>query len=426
MRPMLKSINALIGQRSVLRLAWHKGKALLAALRYGFPARSLTVIGITGTDGKTTTVGMLAQILSACGKRVGAASTAFLQINDLREENATHLTSISPFTLQKFLRKLVRMQCKFAVIEMSSHGLVQGRTDWTFPSIAGITNTALEHLDYHGTMEQYRKDKGILFMMLRGNGTKVLNADDESYEQYRSIRSKETITFGDTESDLFVSEIAADATGSSAKLHANDGIFALKLNIPGTYNLQNALCAIGCAQAAGIATADAAMALATFCAIPGRMERIDEGQEFSVFVDFAVSPQSYEKTLQALRAMVGGNQRVLVLCGSCGNRMREKRPEIGRICSTLADVVVVTEDETYGEDPKIPWEEVWSGIDQTACEAHKVFDRKEAITFLLAQAMPGDAVVLCGMGPFSTFTKLEGRIPWDEREIAREILRSIQ
>jgi UDP-N-acetylmuramyl tripeptide synthase len=114
----------------------------------------------------------------------------------------------------------------------------------------------------------------------------------------------------------------------------------------------------------------------------------------------------------------------MVLCSSCGNRMKEKRPEIGRVCSQLADVVVATEDETYGEDPHAVLDEVWAGIDQSACEAHKIFDRREAMTFLLQHAKAGDAVVFCGMGPFSTFTKLEGRIPWDERKIARDILKS--
>jgi UDP-N-acetylmuramoyl-L-alanyl-D-glutamate--2,6-diaminopimelate ligase len=155
------------------------------------------------------------------------------------------------------------------------------------------------------------------------------------------------------------------------------------------------------------------------------MERIDEGQAFSVFVDFAVSPKSYEKGLEALQKIVGSTGRVMVLCSSCGNRMEEKRPIIGKVCSEMADIVVATEDETYGEDPHKVLEEVWAGIDQGACDAHKIFDRREAIEFLFNNAQKGDAVILCGMGPFSTFTKLEGRIPWDDREVARETLRAL-
>lgn len=423
---MIRMLKQLVSDRNPVRIAWHQGKAFCAASVYGFPARKLTVIGISGTDGKTTTVGMIAHILLKSGYAVGAASTAFMQINEDRQENASHLTSISPFTLQKFLRTLVRKGCTHVVLEMSSHGLVQGRVNFTYPSIAGITNTSLEHLDYHGSMEQYRKDKGRMFHMLRGQGTKVLNAADESYPLYEQIPSSQTLAFGTHESDLFLDNVKADATSCSTTLHTGDGnTLSLKLSIPGTFNLENAICAILCAQAAGVSLEKALEALQSFVGIPGRMERIDEGQHFSVFVDFAVSPQAYEKTLQALRSQVQSGGRVMVLCSSCGNRMKEKRPQIGKICSDLADVVVVTEDETYGEDPHAVLEEVWAGVDQSKTDAHKIFDRREAITFLFKDAKPGDAVVLCGMGPFSTFTKLEGRIPWDERKIAREILKAL-
>jgi len=424
---MLKRLKSLVPQRSPFRLGWHYAKGYLAALYYGFPARKLTVIGITGTDGKTTTVGMIAHILHSAGCKVGAASTAFLQINEVCEENATHLTSISPFTLQEFLRRLVREGCTYAVVEMSSHGLVQGRVLCTYPKVAGITNTAPEHLDYHGSMEQYRTDKGKIFTMLRGKGIKVLNGNDESYEQYKNIRTERTFVFGPKNSDLALENIHADPHSSSALIVGKkyDSV-PLRLAIPGTFNLENALCAIACTGAVGIPVETSAEALRSFRSLPGRMESIDEGQDFSVFVDFAVSPQAYEKTLTALRTMVGNTGRVMVLCSSCGDRMREKRSAIGRICSELADITVVAEDETYGEDPHAVLEEVWSGVDESKTDAHKIFDRKEAITFLFKHAKAGDAVVLCGMGPFSTMTKLEGRIPWDEREVAREVLHSLE
>lgn len=422
---MLTVVKKLIGNRNPLRIAWHKGKGLLAAVLCGFPARKLCVIGITGTDGKTTTVGMVSHILRSSGKKTGAASTAFLQINDHVEENATHLTSISPFALQKFLRRLVREGCTHAVVEMSSHGLVQGRVSYTWPHVAGITNTALEHLDYHESMEQYRRDKGIMFSMLRGKGCKVLNGNDESFPLYTTIKSEDTIVYGPKGSNLQICNIQATPNQCSATLQEENKEYDLQLSIPGTFNLENALCAIGCTKALGIPVAKSVEALQTFTPLPGRMERIDEGQDFSVFVDFSVSPQSYEKGLEALRAIVGDTQNVLVLCSSCGNRMEEKRPIIGKICSELADIVVATEDETYGEDPHSVLDEVWAGVDQNTCEAHKIFDRREAIEFLFRKARKGDAVILCGMGPFSTFTKLEGRIPWDEREVARDILREL-
>lgn len=422
---MISLLQHIIGKRNPIRILWHKTKSLVAAAVHGFPARDITVIAISGTDGKTTTVGMITHILRHAERRVGAASTAFLQINDTVEENATHLTSISPWTLQGFLKKLVRNDCEFAVIEMSSHGLVQGRVDYTFPQVAGITNTALEHLDYHGSMDQYRKDKGIMFEKLRGVGVKVLNGNDDSFDMYKAIPTEGTLVYGPKGSNLSLSDVHATDNTCSATLHIDSHTDTLHLNVPGTYNLDNALCAIGCALSVGIPLAECLQALKTFAPLPGRMERIDEGQSFSVYVDFAVSPQSYQKSLEALQKVVDGKGRVMVLCSSCGNRMEEKRPIIGNICSEMADVVVVTEDETYGEDPHKVLDEVWAGVDQSKTEAHKIFDRTEAISYLFKNAKKGDAIVLCGMGPFSTFTKIEGRIPWDEREVARRLLREL-
>ncbi|MBI3331960.1 UDP-N-acetylmuramyl-tripeptide synthetase [Candidatus Peregrinibacteria bacterium] len=431
---MLRSLKDRIGQRSPIRLLWHRGKALLAAIRYGFPARRLVVLGITGTDGKTTTVGMVTHILRSAGVRVGAASTAFFDTGNGAKENPLHLTSINPFVLQKLLRTMVKNGCTHAVVEASSHGLVQHRLDWIWPRVAAITNIALEHLDYHGTMEQYRRDKAILFRMLGGMGTKILNARDPTFREYQAIPSERTIVWGDPEvhapTKLWLTDTVLQPAESSARVHlASSGStqsMELHLKIPGGFNLENALTAIGCALAVGVSIQAAVKALGSFAGIPGRLERIDEGQPFSVYVDFAVSPQAYEKALHTLRGIVGDAGRVMVLCSSCGNRMREKRPEIGRICSELADVVVACEDETYGEDPHTVLEEVWAGVDQTQCEAHKIFDRREAIRFLLTHARAGDAVVVCGMGPFSTMTKLEGRVPWDERIVTRSILQDMR
>lgn len=421
--PML-NIQQYIGQRSIVRLAWHWSKAFVAAVRYGFPARKLTVIGVTGTDGKTTTVGMVAHILTHSGVKVVAASTAYTQVaNDFRE-NTTHLTSISPFTLQKLLREGVQKGCTHAVIEMSSHGLVQGRVAYTFPKVSCITNISLEHLDYHKSMEQYMKDKGKIFRMLRGKGTKILNAADTSLTTYQKIPSQQTVTYSSSGvANLSAKNLSATVNSCSAMLSTGD---TLMLHIPGIFNINNALCALAATEACGIAISKGVKALETFRGMPGRMERIDEGQPFALYVDFSVSPQAYEMALKTLRQIVTDKGRVMVLCSSCGNRMREKRPEIGRICSMLADVVVVTEDETYGEDPHIAFNEVWKGVNPNACEAHKIFDRREAITYLCANAKAGDAVVLCGMGPFSTMNKLEGQVEWDERKVARDVLRTLQ
>ncbi len=440
---LLRRLKKGIPERHPLRLRWHKFKSFLAALRYGFPARKLTVIGITGTDGKTTTVAMTAHMLHALGVPVGALSTAFFRVKEKVEQNETQKTTPSPFVIQRFLRRLVREGCTHAVLEYSSHGLVQGRLAYTWPSVAAITNTAMEHLDYHKTMEQYRKDKGILFKMLCGSGAKVLNQDDETYAMYRKIPSKTTVTYSskaissepsainnENYVHLWLDDIAVTPHSSEATLNAKSwklvaGSWKLVLTIPGPFNLENALCAASCVAGLGLPLEKAVESLKDFQSVIGRMEAIDERQPFSVFVDFAITPQAFEKTLSTVRQMLEPGRRILVLTGSCGDRMKEKRPMVGKICSELAEVVVITDDEPYTEDPRKIIDEVWAGIDQTKTDAHKIVDRREAIKFILSKAQPGDAVLLCGLGSYPSRMMKNGPIPWDEQNITRELLREM-
>lgn len=430
---MLKSIvKRAIPDRHPLRLAWHRSKGWRAAVQNGLPARKMRVIGVTGTDGKTTVTGMTACILRAGEKTVGAASTTFFQINDQVDWNETHMTSIEHAPFQRFLKKCADAGCEFFVAEAASHGLVQGRLGPMRPEVAAITNTSLEHLDYHGTMAQYRADKGLLFQMLRGKGTKVLNANDDTFAIYKNIPSARTYGYDGTgnkgpfagcDLSLWLTDIVAEQNAVSAIMRCSDGKqYMLKLNVPGLFNLENALCAIASGHAVGMPLNTCVQALLAFKGVPGRMERIDEGQEFNLFVDFTVTPLAYQKTLEAVRAMTQPGNRVLVLTGACGNRMREKRPVIGKICSELADVVVVTTDETVTEDPKKIIDEVWAGVDVSQADGYKIPNRREAIHFLITHANAGDSVVLCGMGACQTMQTQSGLVPWDEREVARQIL----
>jgi UDP-N-acetylmuramoyl-L-alanyl-D-glutamate--2,6-diaminopimelate ligase len=431
---VLTTAKRLLGNRNPLRLAYHAFRAFLAAFRYGFPARKLTVIGVTGTDGKTTTVGMIAHVLHENGIAAGAVSTAFFRIRGHIEWNETRLTSPSPFVVQKFLAKLVKEGCTHAVVEYSSHGLVQHRLDWTFPAVAAITNLSQEHLDYHGTMRQYALDKRRLFTMTRGKGAAVLNREDQTYGLFKDLPAAQRFTYGNNPpmhsspeaTEYWLTDIHGTKDACSATLHSvrEQTTHAIALGIPGLFNLENALCALCCLQAVGIPIPKIIESLRTFHSAPGRMERIDEGQPFSVYVDFTVSPNAFTKTLQALRSTMQPGQRLLVLTGSCGNRMREKRKLIGQICSTLADAVVITEDETYSEPTEQIMADMMQGIDATKTDAHTIPDRRKAIEFILALARHGDIVLLCGMGSYPVRQTLEGLIPWNEQEIVREMLRS--
>lgn len=432
---MISQVKKLISQRSFIRALWHRSKAFAAATLYGFPARGLTIIGITGTDGKTTTVGMVAHILQTSGIPTAALSTAFFRMKEIIEWNATQKTSPSPFIIQKFLKRAKSEGCTHVVLECSSHGLFQGRVSYTWPTIAGFTNVTPEHLDYHGTMDIYKKDKGRLFEMLKGKGTKVLNADSDASLLYEKIPSSKTISYSVHKQIKNSDSLSALNTSSTPEQTKADIIYnhggteekaALTLSLPGSFNLENALCACGCAVSAGVPFKKALSALEHFHSVPGRMEQIQAGQNFSVFVDFTVTPAAYEKTLTSLRSSLAPGKKLLVLTGSCGDRMKEKRPVVGKICSKLADIVVVTNEDPYTEDPQKIIDEVWAGVDQTQCEAHQIFDRGEAISFIFEKANEGDIVILCAKGSDTTMWVKDGQIPWNEREIAKEKLQQLK
>ena len=434
-------IKKAIPQDHPIRLIWHKAKSFIAAARYGFPAHALIVIGVTGTDGKTTTVGMTAHILHESGIAVGALTTAFFRIRGKVEPNPTQKTSPSPFMIQKFLRRLVDEGCTHAVLECSSHGLVQGRVDYTWPRVAAITNLTPKHLDYHRTMKEYLEAKAKLFHMLKGKGVKVLNADDDTVHAYRLIPSIDTVLYAkdasraaletrrNREELLTISGVHGTSSSVAAVLHvsAKAGEWhdkQLTVGVPGTYNLENSQCAIGCALACGVSIDRALRALQHFSGVGGRLERIDEGQDFTVFVDFTVTPAAYEKTLSTLREMLPDGKRLMVLTGSCGDRMKEKRPVVGEICSRLADVVVVSNEDPYTEDPLQIIDEVMSGVNKSRCEAHRIVDRLEGIKFLLNHAHAGDIVILCAKGSDTTMMVKHGQIAWDERKIVRNLLKA--
>jgi UDP-N-acetylmuramyl-tripeptide synthetase len=288
-------------------------------------------------------------------------------------------------------------------------------------------------------MNQYIADKGILFRMLNGLGTKVLNINDQTFKEYHPIKTNKTIAYSSeshasTRPDgvsklVYLTDIHVSATGSSAILHQVEEVTndegKLTLSMAGAFNLENALAAFCLARACGIQTTAALTALSSFTGVAGRMERIPSPAPFAVFVDFTVTPEAYRKTLTSLRSMLEDGKRLLVLTGSCGERMREKRPLVGQICSELADVVIVTNEDPYGEDPEKIIDEVWAGIDQSKVQAHRISDRMKAITWIFEQATPGDIVLLAGKGSDTTMWVKEGKIPWNERDIAHSLLANL-
>src|SRR3989344_2942983 len=432
---MIRLLKKLIPETHPFMLLYHRIRSWLAAMNAGFPARKLFVIGVTGTDGKTTTVAMISHILHVAGIKVGAVSTAFYEINGIRTVNPTQKTSVGASVLQAFLNRLLREKCTHAVIETSSHGLLQGRLAGIKPDIATVTNTSAEHLDYHGTMENYIGAKSMLFKTVKPDGIKVLNSDDSSYQTFLQIASGRSVSYSPANQ---IKNPEASPLSCRATFAIDGNNMAVNLNIPGNFNLYNALCAVTVAAKAGVDPEFSCSALKSFKGAGGRMERIDAGQDFEVYVDFTVTPASYEHTLSAARK-IAGNNRILVLTGSCGDRMPEKRPLVGAICASEADIVAVTNEDPYTEDPEKIIDEVMSGIpadfpkfigradflkSQNAPKRFcvRISDRLEALRFLFSQAKKGDVVLLCGKGSDVTMMTDVGQIPWNEREIAKREL----
>ncbi len=431
----MKSLKSFIGHTHILRLTYHRLRGHLAAFLAGYPARTLTVTAITGTDGKTTTVSMITHILRSCGKKVAAASTAYLDIDGTRVPNATQKTSLSASDIQRFLRKVARAKCEHVVLEASSHGLLQGRLAGISITVAGVTNVTMEHLDYHGTMKEYIRAKSLLFQALRKQGTKVINADDVSYDCFSRIPSASTIAYSPS---VQLSRIQSLGSAVSATLTYDNVEYHLSLPISGTFNLSNALCAICCTSALGIPVSSSVQSLTTFIAPSGRMERIDRGQTFHVFVDFTVTPVAYERTLDSLRGSLSEGGRLIVVTGSCGDRMPEKRPLVGAICSRKADIVIVTNEDPYTEDPEKIIDEVISGVTDMMryqsehdfkADPHppdryciRVSDRMDAITLALSLARTGDSVIFCGKGADITMMTASGQIPWHEKELVERAI----
>ena len=432
---MKRLLKKLIPDTHPVRIIYHRSRNILTAFFQGFPAQRLIVTCITGTDGKTTTVAMLSHILHSCGKKTGAVSTAFFELNGVREPNPTQKTSVDARTLQRFLRRISDAGCTHAIVEASSHGLVQGRLLGITPTVAAITNVSMEHLDYHGTMDQYIAAKGMLFRSMKGFGTNVLNADDRTFAAFSGIPSEHTIAYSPGKQ---FTDIRGDQKGCSAVVTIDGQTIPLFIPVPGIHNLENALCAVSCAQALGIEPRRSIAALESFAGAGGRMELIDAGQPFKVFIDFTVTPAAYEQTLKSAREICGTG-RLLVLTGSCGDRMKEKRPLVGELCGKMADVTVVTNEDPYTEDPEKIIDEVLSGVandiphfigleaaptpsNQLNKFCVRVSDRLEAIKYILTLAKSGDVILLCGKGADVTMMTKNGQIPWVEREIVREQL----
>lgn len=408
--------------------------ARAAAEFYGHPSRELSVVGITGTDGKTTTSFLASAILDAAGFRTGLIGTTGVRIAGQGVPSGGRQTTPESTDVHGYLRMMVEHQVEFAIIEATSHGLAMHRLDEVQFQIGAVTNITHEHLEYHGTIDAYRRAKAILFERVgRVGGVSVINADDPGATAMAPYAqgSNRVLTYSREGKpvDLSASHVVTGLTGTRFHLHvAHDSKRVVTMPLLGAFNVENALCALGISLAAGVEVDVGVESLRTAPAVPGRMALVDEGQPFSVVVDYAHTPESLSKVLALLRSLADGG-RLLVVFGSAGERDIEKRALQGAVAARLADVSYFTNEDPRHEEPgHIICQIAHGAMGAGATEGEHFFritDRRQAIGAAFRAARPGDCVLLAGKGHERSIIVGDQKLDWDEQAIARELLKGM-
>ncbi|MGQ0608806.1 MAG: UDP-N-acetylmuramoyl-L-alanyl-D-glutamate--2,6-diaminopimelate ligase [Chloroflexota bacterium] len=386
---------------------------------FGRPSERLTVIGVTGTDGKSTVTALAAEVLRAAGRRPGQIGTVFTGVGPTIEPNDARTTTPEAPELQALLARMLEAGNDSVVMEATSHGLALERTRNCRFDVGVVTGVTSEHLEFHGTVEAYRAAKARL---VEEAPVAIVNADDASAAYFRERARDRVFTYGiDADADVRARDLEADASGTAFRLITPTWEGSVRLAMPGGFNVSNALAAMAVAEALGLDPERAALALSTTRGVPGRMSRVEAGQPFTVIVDYAHSEDALRKVLAMLRPLADG--RLIVVFGSAGERDATKRAPMGRAAADLADLVVVTDEDPRLEDPRVINEQVAEGARSAgARDAETLWvidDRREAIEHAILLAREGDVVLLAGKGhEQSIFYGTEKR-PWDDARAAR-------
>jgi UDP-N-acetylmuramoyl-L-alanyl-D-glutamate--2,6-diaminopimelate ligase len=387
--------------------------APVAARFYGDPTRELRVVGVTGTNGKTTTAFLVREILRAGDYSCGLLGTVKQIVGGVEKE--VERTTPEAIELQKTFRQMLEGGDEACAMEVSSHAMTLHRADAIHFEVAIFTNLTQDHLDFHADMEDYFLAKRKLFEA-EGTKARIVNVDDPYGRRLASEFECLTFSAEGAEADYSARDVSFDASGASFTV----GELQLRTGLPGHFNVANALGAFAAAEAMGVGPEIAVGGLAKAARVPGRFEPIDEGQGFSVLVDYAHTPDSLENVLRAARRLTAG--KLISVFGAGGDRDRDKRPKMGRAGAELSDLAVVTSDNPRSEDPEAIVAEVAGGAEGVS-NLEVVVDRREAIALALGRAGPGDTVVIAGKG-HEQGQEFEGgrKIPFDDREVAREEL----
>jgi UDP-N-acetylmuramoyl-L-alanyl-D-glutamate--2,6-diaminopimelate ligase len=396
----------------------------VAARFYDAPSRELTLTGITGTNGKTTVSYLVEAVLQAGGHRAGMIGTVEYRCGGIRRE--AERTTPEASDLQALLRWMRGQGADAAVMEVSSHSLVLHRVAECAFDVAVFTNLTQDHLDFHGTMDNYFAAKAQLFTMLREkDGTAVINLDDPAGKRLREMASATVVTYGLTaEADVTAVAPVYDLQGIRAFIRTPWGMGELRSPLLGRHNLYNLLAAVGAGGALKIPIEQVLEGLSKVRGIPGRLEAVEGGQPFTVVVDYAHTPDAIEWVLRSLRELSSG--RLLVVFGCGGDRDRKKRPLMGQAAARWADRVILTSDNPRSESPEAILDEIEAGVEGVSSGAERTMrcvDRRDALRAAVGEARPGDVILIAGKGHETTQVIGDTKIPFDDREVAREVLR---
>ena len=390
--------------RPLINLTYHLPQAVFWTLYYRYPAKKLIVIGVTGTDGKTTTCNLIWHILTSSGKKTGLITSINAKIGTEEEDTGLHVTTPNPKKLQQFLFRIRQKGSEYAVIETTSHGLDQYRLLGVNFHLGVITNITPEHLDYHQTMETYAKAKAKLF---RQTKIAILNHDDEWFSYLKEIaqkRQNKIVTYG-----------------IKNKADFNHRDFSHSCPLPGVYNQYNCLAAIATAKNLGISNRQIKAALNSFPQLKGRLDPIDLGQNFRVLIDFAHTPNALKNVLGELKNQLPRGKRLIAVFGCAGQRDHQKRPIMGKIASQLADLAIITAEDPRKEDVKKISQEIAAGFSHQALKKI-ITDREKAIVFAINQAKENDIVVILGKGHEQSMCFGDTEYPWSDHQKAQKAL----
>lgn len=408
----------------------------LACAWYGYPARRLCTIGVTGTDGKTTTSNLISAILETAGTRTGLMTTANFRLAGREWENTTRQSTLEALEVQQFLRQMLDNGATHAIIESTSHGLELQRVRGCNFDIGVVTNITHEHLDFHKTLENYRRAKARLFDMLdpgrdKGLGIQpraILNRDDSSFEYLKPHCRVPILDYGFADAaQVRAVDVQLNAGTTRFRALLPDAEVIIETRLVGSFNVSNCLAAIAATWSLGVSPDEIAEGLATMTGVSGRMETIQEGQPFSVIVDYAHTPDSLEKVLAILRPLTDG--KLIVVFGSAGERDLQKRPIMGRIAAQMADFFVITDEDPREEDRERILQEIAEGAKVVGKQEGQDFlciaDRTQAIAEAFVRAKAGDTVLLAGKGHEQSIIMGKEKLPWDDRRAAREALQNL-